>query len=262
MVRTVLGFMALIATLYVGICAFLYVFQRSLIYFPQPRALPATQYACALHTPDADLILTVYESAGPDAVIYFGGNAEDVSLSLPELRAAFPDKAMYLLHYRAYGGSSGKPSEAALHRDASALYEKASAKHARITVIGRSLGSGVAIRLAAAHPVQGLILITPYYSLADLAAKQFPYIPVRWLLRDKFESWRDAPRIAAPTTIIVAEHDEVIPEEAARDLYSAFHPGVADYVLIRGANHNDISDSPDYIRALQFSPAGDVHGPS
>ncbi|MGV3741853.1 MAG: alpha/beta hydrolase [Burkholderiaceae bacterium] len=257
MARAIIGLAVLLAMLYLGVCALLFFLQDSMIYYPQPRSLPAGQLAATIHTPDADLVVTVHESESRNALIYFGGNAEDVSLSLPELREAFPDHALYLLHYRGYGGSSGKPSEANLHRDAAALYRKVSDKHARITIVGRSLGSGVAIRLAAAHPAQRLILITPYYSLEELAARQFPYIPVRWILQHKFESWRHAPRVGVPTSLIVAERDEVVPAESARALYAAFRPGIAEYSVIHGAHHNDISSRSDYVRALRGSISED-----
>lgn len=253
MARTFLILAGIFLVLYAGMCALLYVSQRSMIYFPQPRSLGADQFAAALRTEDADLVLTAYETAGSPALIYFGGNAEDVSSSLPELREAFPDKALYLLHYRGYGGSSGSPSEAALHRDALAVYETVRKKHARIMLVGRSLGSGIAVRLAAARPAERLVLITPYYSLADLAARQFPYIPVRLLLKDKYESWRHAPRVRVPTTVIVAQRDEIIPEESAKALHAAFPSGVAEYVVIPGAGHNDISEKQEYRNVLRES---------
>ncbi len=254
MARTIINTGALLLILYGGMCALLYVSQRSMIYFPQARSLGEGRSALILRTPDADLVLTTHAADRPEAVIYFGGNAEDVSFSLPQFRTAFPDRALYLLHYRGYGGSSGKPSEAALHRDALAVYEMVKQKHPRITLVGRSLGTGVATRLAALRPAEGLILITPYYSIEDLAARQFPFVPVRWILKDKYESWRHAPQIKAPTTFIVAEWDEIVPEESASALYSAFAPGVAEYIVIRGADHNNISASPEYMKALRRLP--------
>ncbi len=251
MTRILFSFATIFAALYIGICAALFFYQRSMIYFPQTRTLPADRFDQKLSTPEADLVMTAYETGSSKALIYFGGNAEDVSLSLPELRAAFPDSALYLPHYRGYGGSSGKPDEAALHRDAEAVYAKVREKHAQITVVGRSLGSGVAIRLAAKQPVQRLVLVTPYYSIESLASRQFPYIPVRWLLQDKFESWRHAPRIDVPTIFVVAERDEVIPEESSRALHSVFKKGVAEYIVIDDAGHNDISSKAGYVAALQ-----------
>lgn len=204
-----------------------------------------------LQTRDANLTLTVRTIPGEKALIYFGGNAEDVSASLPSLTAAFPEHALYLLHYRGYGGSSGKPSEAALHRDALALFDKVYAEHARVTVVGRSLGSGVAIRLASVRPVTRLVLVSPYNSILELAARQFPYLPVRWLLLDKFESWRYAAAVQAPTTLVVAEHDEIIPAASSLRLQSQFAKDVARYQVIPGAGHNTISNSPAYLQALR-----------
>jgi pimeloyl-ACP methyl ester carboxylesterase len=156
-----------------------------------------------------------------------------------------------LLHYRGYGGSSGEPSEAALFADALALFDKLRSEHQNIVVVGRSLGSGVAVYLASQRPVARLVLVTPYDSLQDLAKQQFPYLPVGWLLLDKFESWKYASKVNAPTLIIAAEHDEVIPRTSTDALYSRFHSEVVDLKVVAGTNHNTISESSEYIALLQ-----------
>ena len=184
------------------------------------------------------------------ALIYFGGNAEDVSYSLPGLANAFPDHAVYLLHYRGYGGSTGTPSEAAIIKDALTLFDKVHAEHKNIVVVGRSLGSGVAVQLASQRPVARLVLVTPYDSIAEIAARQFPVFPVRWLLRDKFESYKYAPQITVPTLIIAAEHDEVIPRASTDALFNSFRARVAVFKVIARTGHNTISDSPEYIPLL------------
>ena len=114
-----------------------------------------------------------------------------------------------MLHYRGFSGSSGEPSEAALHQDAELLYEFVKAKHGNITVMGRSLGSGLAIRLAAIKAIEKLVLITPYDSILNLAKQRFPYLPVEWMLFDRFESWRYAPQVKAPTVILATDADQV-----------------------------------------------------
>src|SRR4051812_37965053 len=210
---------------YLGICVLLYTFQRSLIYFPQPRSYPATP--ATLKRPGASVSLSVRPHAGPKALLYFGGNAEDVSHNLPAFSSAFPEHAIYLLHYRGFAESSGEPSEKAIHEDALALFDEVHAEHPDITVIGRSLGSGVATRLASERPVSRLVLVTPYNSLLELASAQYRFFPVKWLLRDKFESWRYAPRITAPTLIVAAEHDEMIPRASTEALFHHFSPGIA-----------------------------------
>jgi pimeloyl-ACP methyl ester carboxylesterase len=165
--------------------------------------------------------------------------------------AGFPESAIYLLHYRGYGGSSGKPSEGALFADALTLFDEVHSKHPQIDVVGRSLGSGIAVYLASLRPVSRLVLVTPYDSLQELAALQFPYLPVRWLLLDKFESWRFAPQVTAPTLIITAESDEVIPRASSELLRSRFKSGVASFKTVAGAGHNTISENADYMELLQ-----------
>lgn len=237
--------------LYAAACIALFAFQRSLIYFPQPRASGSPADTKILKATGADLVVSVRASEGPKALIYFGGNAEDVSTSLASFAGAFPDYAIYMLHYRGYGGSSGKPTEVSLHADARTLFDKVRLDHPEIAVIGRSLGSGVAIRLATERPVSRVVLVTPYDSIQEIAARQFPYFPVRWLLTDKFESWRDAPAIRIPTLLLQAEHDEVIPGGSTARLHAAFASGVASRVIIRGAGHNTISDSPQYLDSIR-----------
>lgn len=251
MTRVLAGASLGIAIAYLLACLGLYLLQRSLIFYPQPRRFGAADSVIKVKVPGAELRVSARQLAGDDAVLYFGGNAEDVSGSLPSLAAAFPKHALYLMHYRGYGGSSGKPSEAALYADAVALFDQLHAQHPNMTVIGRSLGSGVAVHLASLRPVARLVLVTPYDSIAELAAQQFPMFPIRYLLTDKFESWRYAPLIKVPTTIITADNDEVIPLASSRQLLSRFQPGVARYLVIPHSGHNTLSDRPEYLQALQ-----------
>ena len=245
------------ALVYLALCITLFIFQRSLIYFPQPRSLGPGTSMFTLPVDGAELVVTTRPLRGltqdrqaKGALIYFGGNAEDVSYSLPGLASAFPDHALYLLHYRGYGGSTGAPSEAALIADALALFDRVYAEHKNIMVVGRSLGSGVAVQLASQRPVARLVLVTPYDSIAEIAARQFPYFPVRWLLQDKFESSKLAPQITVPTLIIAAEHDEVISRASTDALFNSFRAGVAEFKVVARTGHNTISDSPDYMPLL------------
>jgi pimeloyl-ACP methyl ester carboxylesterase len=243
--------LAIVALAYAIFCMGLFVFQRSLIYFPQPREINSPQSTMILPVEEAELLVTVRPHAGRKAILYFGGNAEDVSLNLPEFDKSFPAHALYLLHYRGYGGSSGSPSEEANQRDALALFDKVRTEHPEIAVIGRSLGTGIAVRLTSQRPVSRLILITPYDSLEEIAADQIPYAPVKWLLRDKYDSGKYAARITIPTTIVAAEHDEVIPGASTKKLFERFEKGVASMTVIPATGHNTISDSRDYLPAIQ-----------
>lgn len=249
--RTTAWLVSIAVLAYAGLCLALFVLQRSLIYFPQPRLAAAGGTTLTLQVAEDKLVVTTRPHAGAKALIYFGGNAEDVSQNLSSFAGAFPDYAIYLLHYRGYGGSTGKPSEALLHADALVLFDQVSQAHTQISVVGRSLGSGVAIRLASQRPVAKLALVTPYDSIAAIAARQFPVFPVRWLLTDKFESWRHAPAIRVPTLLLAAEHDDLIPRASTERLLAAFSTNVASLVVVPGADHNSISNKAQYLSALR-----------
>lgn len=247
----ILSILAVLAALYVAICVALLVFQRSLIYFPQPLSISQPDTLLRLPVDDGEVLVSVRPHAGPNALIYFGGNAEDVSLNLAEFSQAFPEHSLYLLHYRGFAGSAGSPSEEAIQRDALALFDRVHAAHPRTVVMGRSLGTGVAIRLASQRKASRLLLITPFDSLQTIAARQFPFLPIKWLLKDKFESSTYAARIKVPTLLIAAEQDEIIPRSSTEALYRHFAPGVATLKVIPGKGHNSISESPAYLPLLR-----------
>src|ERR1700730_8767552 len=247
--------LGIVAFMYAAVCLVLFAMQRSMIYYPQPGAAESPDSMLTIPVHGATLRVSVRAHASPKALIYFGGNAEDVALSLPAFSSAFPDRALFLPHYRGYGGSSGKPSEEALHSDALALFDRVHLEYSDIAVIGRSLGSGVAIRLAGHRPVSSLVLVTPYDSIQELAARQFPYLPIRWLLTDKFESWRYAPAIRVPTLLLAAANDEVIPRSSTEKLYGAFSPGVASLKFIPGMGHNTVSNSAQYLEEIRAALA-------
>ena len=254
MLRPVLTIASIVATLYLACCVLLFACQRSLIYFPHPPSSAQGTSTLTLEAEGAEVRVTTKPAPGPEAVIYFGGNAEDVNYSLPDLEAAFPRHALYLMHYRGYGASTGKPSEKDLVADGRALFDRVRAEHEKIVAVGRSLGSGVAIQLAVSRPVSRLILITPYYSLVDLAARHYPIFPVRWLMRDKFDSWRYAPSVAAPTLLVEAENDEIVPRQSTEALYARFPAGRATLRVVAGTGHNTIQESPEYLPLLRSAP--------
>ena len=239
-----------VAVAYAGFCVALYVMQRSFQYFPTPRRLGPTQMAGTFQSGDTLLQLTVRPHAGPGALLYFGGNGEDVSSSVAPLVAAFPDREIVMLHYRGYGGSAGRPTEADITADAAGLFDKVHAQHPDVIVMGRSLGTGVAARLASTRPASRLVLVTPYDSLLGIAERQFPIFPVRYLLIDKYESWRYVPKITVPVLILAAERDEVIPAASTETLRARFPAGQVTWVVVPGASHNTIGDDPLYVRSL------------
>jgi len=248
MSRILMSLVAWLVAAYLLLCAALFVFQRSLIYFPQPGTVESADARLKLAMPDADVWVTTREQAGPRALIYFGGNAEDVSRNLPEFAETFADYAVYLMNYRGFGGSGGSPSEETIAADALALFDQVYASHPQVALIGRSLGSGVAIRLASQRPVQQLILVTPYNSLEEIAARQYPWVPVKWLLKDRFESGQYAAHIRVPTLLLAASEDEVIPRQSTQRLLENFPKGVATLRVVPDSAHNSISERAQYLQ--------------
>jgi pimeloyl-ACP methyl ester carboxylesterase len=239
--------------IYTAACLALFLQQRSFIYFPPAKTALQAPKTSTMTVPGAVVKISERPRPGNQALIYLGGNGEDVSMSLPLLAETFPSRALYLLHYRGYTGSTGTPTEQALVADALQLFDRVAADHLDVVLIGRSLGTGVAVQLASLRPVRKLVLVTPYDSLAGLGARQFPYFPVRWLMRDRYESVRYAPHVTAPTLLLVAEHDEIIPASSSARLLARFAPGVATRKVIAGAGHNSISDSAAYAQGLAWA---------
>ena len=263
---------ALAAVLVVLAClvlvhALVYFAQERLIFFPQPlddRALAAVHRAVPdareleLATADAHRLHGWLVPNGAPAreapvIIYFGGNAEEVSglaLEAPELRGT----SLVLFNYRGYGRSTGEPGERALFADALTIYDHVAAlpqlDRRRIVVMGRSLGSGVATYLASMRPVAAVVLVTPYDSMAAVARTHYPFLLVGPLLRHRFDSATRARKIQAPMLALIAGSDVVIPPERGEALASAWR-GPATTLVLPGAGHNDIALHPKYWQAIR-----------
>lgn len=243
---------------YVGFCVLLYVGQRRLIYFP--RAEVETAPAEPVWLPSAGEKLKLWRLAGTgrSAIIYFGGNAEDVAKNIPDYAGWLPDYSVYFVNYRGYGGSSGSPTEAALFEDALNVYDAIAEKYQSVVVVGRSLGSGVAIYLAAARDVARLVLITPFDSVERVARSVMPIFPTSWLLRDRFDSVSRAPAVEAPVLVLIAEADGVIGRGHSDALVAAFPEPQVTVQVIAGADHNTVHMWPRYAQSLQefLAPSG------
>ena len=147
--------------------------------------------------------------------------------------------------YRGYGGNPGAPSETGIFADALALESHVRMNYPEVSLMGRSLGSGVATYLASQKPIVKTLLITPYDSIADVAADKYPLFPVRWLLKDRYNSAGYAGLVKSKVKIMIAMEDAVIPPSHSFKLVSAFKqkPTVK---VISGVGHNSISSAEDY----------------
>jgi pimeloyl-ACP methyl ester carboxylesterase len=230
-------------------CVYLYLNQRHLIYMPQSSRQLRQPPDFVLSRDAAVLRGWVVNPGQTKALLYFGGNAERIEDLREDFSRWFPDRTIYLLPYRGYGGSSGEPSESALIDDALALYDDAARRHKGIAVIGRSLGSGVAVQLAARRPLERLVLVTPFDSLLRVAQDAYPFAPVSLLLKDRYESWRIAAQVHCPVLVLRADDDQVIRPTRTAQLVASFATPPTELV-IAGTGHNTIQDDPAYQPAL------------
>jgi len=224
---------------YLLVCFFIYADQEQYIFHPQPRSVTDNKFTTLLQSENKQIVVTSLIKDTRKALIYLGGNAEDVSLNLMSFANLMPEYSIYLLHYRGYGGSEGEPGEAAIREDIRVLYQYVAKRHDSISVVGRSLGTGFAVMLASEKPVEHLVLITPYASMAELASRNFPIFPVDLLLKHKIQAERFAPKVVAQTTVFLAEHDEVIPKGSSIRLVQSFKRRPPD-VIVLNEDHNSI----------------------
>ena len=250
MVGTFKTLLSMIIVSYVMFGLLIYFFQRSFLYFPHQNVPPEHNYI-PFAINDQIVNVVVVNKGNKQAVLYFGGNAETVAFSAEELAANLPGKSVYLVNYRGYGGSTGNPTEEGLKADAEAIFDNLLSKHETVSVIGRSLGSGIAVHLASMRPVHKLILVTPYDSILHLARDIYPIYPVSIMLKDKFLSIDKVDKIEVSTLAIVAENDSVISYEYSRNLIDAFPKQLIQLEMIEGADHNNLSNYPLYYQSIR-----------
>jgi uncharacterized protein len=259
------GIAKLAGAVWLGAVLAAFFAQDKLIFMPRPLAEEQRKTVAARHPEANEVFLNAADGArlhawhvkapNPAAlVIYFGGNAEEVSWMLDEIRRRGSDSAWLLVDYRGYGGSDGAPSEEALVSDALAWYDAFSRENGRVFVLGRSLGSGVAVQLASQRRLDGVVLLTPFDSMVNVGSHHYPLLPVGLLLKHRFDSVSLAPKITTPLLCFGVRDDEVIPVEHARRLYQAWG-GEKRFVELSGG-HNGADSHPDYWPAVRQFVAG------
>jgi fermentation-respiration switch protein FrsA (DUF1100 family) len=246
---TLLKWLFYAALIYLGFVALLYVAQRKLMYLPDttryaPAAvgLPQAEEA-VLTTADGETVIVwhVPPRGEKPVVIYFQGNGGGLNLRADRFRRLTADgTGLVALAYRGYGGSSGSPSEAGLIQDAEAAYAFAVARYApeRLVLWGESLGTGVAVALAAHRQVGRVLLESPFTSAAAVASAAYPFVPVRLLMRDQFRSDDRVAAITAPTLVLHGAQDRVVPFSHGERLYGLIRASKR-LVRLEGADHND-----------------------
>ena len=216
-----------------GMTALLMASQRKLLFNPatareveSPRSSGHRTRAIVLRAHDgtrlAGWLMTPREPGARPAVVYFGGRSEEVSWLVRDAGTLFPGMTVLALNYRGYGQSHGEPGEEQMIADACMqidwLRAHSKVDGARMAVVGRSLGSGVAVQVAMQRAVQATVLITPYDSILALAQRKFPSLPVSMLLQHRFESVKHAARVNAPTYVLRAASDDIVPHSHTNEL--------------------------------------------
>ncbi len=261
------AFLKVTAAVAIGLPLVVYLAQDALIFYRQPlpesrraevaRRFPAVQEILIQSKDGTKLHAWHVRAAGAGAenaplVLYFGGNAEEVSRMLDAVGNA-PGVSWLLVDYRGYGLSEGSPGERALVSDAIEWFDYAmklpGADPKHTFAFGRSLGSGVAVALAAERPLAGLILATPYDSLAAVAKRYYWYLPVDLLLKHRFDSIALAPNMKQPLLCLIAERDEVIPAVHGERLFEAWG-GSKRKILLQEAGHNSTDAHPMFWSSI------------
>jgi fermentation-respiration switch protein FrsA (DUF1100 family) len=252
-----------VAAGYVGGLGAMFFMQRSML-FPIPSAERIAPAAAGfplveehlLPTADGEKIIVWHMPARPGhpVILYFHGNGDYLAGFFARFRDLIADGSGIIAPaYRGYSGSSGSPSEQGLLQDAETAYDFAVARYAtdRIVAWGFSLGTGVAVALAAERPVGKLILEAPFSSTADVAASLFWYMPVRLLMRDPFRSDQRIARVKVPLLVMHGTDDQSVPIRFGERLF-ALANDPKRFVKIPGGGHEDLGNFGAIETARQF----------
>ena len=247
---------------YAGIVVLVWAAQENLLFYPPPagpRPSPPLGWRLeevAFTARDGTRLagfLALPPREKPPVVMYFGGNAEEVTGYVPQARENYGERAVLFVNYRGYGGSAGKPGEKGIVADGLELFDwlagRADLDGARIALHGRSLGTGVAVQVAAARPARCVILTSPFSSALGVAREIYWWLPVALLMRHPFDSLALAPAMRVPLLVMIGEADELIAPRHSLALAAAWG-GPVEKLSLPGYGHNDLHVDPRYAAAL------------
>ncbi|NCY24975.1 MAG: alpha/beta hydrolase [Alphaproteobacteria bacterium] len=249
---------------YGGMLGYLYSRQRQLIYHPVREVAAPQAYGLSGFTEQligdygAKLQYWIRPAApGFPTIMYFHGNAANLSTRAP-IFAELAGRGFGVvgLSYRGYGKSDGTPSEDGIFADARAAialaHKEMGVPYSRMIFYGESLGSGVAVRMAGEHQPGALVLEAAYTSVANRAAELYPYIPVKWLLKDHFDSMAHIGRVRSPVLMFHGELDETIPVAHGRALLAAANEPKQAF-FFPDIHHNDFDNALISDHVLAFA---------
>ncbi|MBO9732882.1 MAG: alpha/beta fold hydrolase [Chitinophaga sp.] len=247
--------------LYIGVCILVYFIQERLLFFPEK--LPA-DHSFHFQVPFEELPVLMKDGTRLNGLLFTGDSAKGLVFYLHgnagalntwgEVAATYTRLGydVFMLDYRGYGKSEGHiTSERQLYADVQAVYDQLKRRYPenRITILGYSIGTGIAAQLAAVNHPRQLILQAPYYSMTDMAAHQYAFLP-SFLLRYKLPTYLYIQTITAPITIFHGDQDEVIYYESSAVKLKPFLKPGDTLITLHGGTHNGMTDNPDYQAAL------------
>lgn len=255
----------IVLVLYTTVCALLYFNQDDLLFHSQPKSIQEVAEILKSY-PEFDTLSFVMKDANRTCgyiskdtikeklplVLYFGGNAEEVS-HLADFKKYFPNTIMVLMNYRSFGLSQGKISEQTMFGDALEVYDKlvtnpeVDAKN--VIIMGRSIGTGVATYVSSQRKVNATILITPYESIIDVAQEKYPFVPIGLFIKHPFNSKEYAASITSPVLSLIAKNDQVIPPHHAHNLMEAWKGNTVVFEV--NEDHSTIMKNEDVWKRIE-----------
>ena len=241
----------ILVTTYIVFALLLYFMQRKMLYLPQEVSQNVDATEIEFKNGDIALRGWVVNEGKEKAMLYYGGNAETIETNVAFYRENFTEYTLYLINYRGFGKSDGNPTEENLFNDAIFIYDQISSKHKKISLIGRSLGSGIAVYLASKRKVDKLVLITPFDSILNVAKQTYKIFPFSLLLKDKYESTKYVKDINSKTLFLIAEKDRMIKKSRSMNLYEVFSKDMVELKIVKDAGHNTISHYPEFSESIK-----------
>ncbi len=234
--------------IYLMIVLAVFAFQRQLQYFPSHEDVAHKGHGSFEPLESSDGAFLGYIREGENAkkvLLFFHGNGGE-ALHRNWVGQLDPDGWLHLVlaEYPGYGGKPGKPSEVAIFQSALEIYDEVARRYGLpISVMGESLGTGVASYVASQRPVKTLLLAAPFTSACDVAAKVYWFIPVRFLMSDRFDSIKHLAKVTVPLRIVHGSEDQLIPISHARELLAAYPGGDKQLFEIPNYGHNDLYEA-------------------
>ena len=246
--KALIRLLGLVLFLYAAAAGWIYYKQRDLLFVRDANPAPLEGFWLEA-LPHARVWVDRLNPDRPYALLYFPGNTTSDWDDPRRLAEVLPDHTIYFMRYRGYANSEGSPSQDTLYADANTLFDRVKKDHKAIDVLGRSLGTGMAVHLTAQREARRLILTTPYDGIALSAEKAYPWLPVALLLKDPFPSFQFAPDVTEKTLVILAKGDQKIPYASSKKLIDVF-PKKPEVIALRGTTHSAIVRHPLYLKTV------------